>query len=401
MTYDRTGYEKLVKILTSVEIDIGIVARGMAHLTAKEHENLFSDVQYTRCSAQGILYEMCVYEALIDLIEYDRNFNHVVANRGRIQHYKPLDQEHVELHCRNWNLNLGYHDIDLARFDTLLVDANGNLCIVEVKNGFINTKNLLRDYRIKQQLLTRITGQEIVPVIYIVSRDVSEKRPYQELMQKDMTFFALLPFIDLQEIDLERIPKLDASALPHRTKVLHPCDLPIKKLKYSETLSEARNRLFDSLSLPDEHGDERLLSGYEYLHKMTVGRIENKDLIGALESIGRTVEGEPPSIIERLGIDYTIVALDLSDLRPALYMKRKNEDRYIKVGPWSERNLRIDRDVTRRAGGFYRTMEITDETIDRVTVERLLKRYPLTYDNLKKKRWDRPALSSLLEPMQD
>ncbi|GEM_PF-4214856 len=139
---------------------------------------------------------------------------------------------------------------------------------------------------------------------------------------------------------------------------------------------------------------------YDYLDKLTLGRVPALKMIALLERLSykmRTAEGlHSPSLLSSMDFDYAILAYELRDMRGSLYFKRKSEKRFIKFGPYSPYTIEIEREITENAGGSYRFLEGEKRTLDNRIITRYFRSFYQNPTGERRKRKNRPTVKSLL-----
>jgi len=399
ISIDPHPYQKFVHALGCVDIDENIIQRGFYHLSALEREQLFDEKHSTKRIAEGHLYEHCVFEIMVDLIEHDDDFKAILEKRKRITISKPLKPGKMGFVHKHGDIFIECDHTDHAELDSVIMDSAGNYCIIEAINGSVNLDGLPRDYSRKQSILKKMTGKDTIPFLLISSEDVHNKQPICKVMSNPHTYFAHVGFDKYCSFKLGSERFSSMNNLPHRSKVMGISAFPLIQTDYTSLCDQAKKRVVDGLSLGKIDSEE--FRDYDFLNKILLSRVSIPFLVELLEIMGYNFigsgENHPISILNRMNFDYAILAFELNDMRGSIYLKRKNEARFIKLGPRYNHTLEVERAITKRAGGFYRSLVQEKRVLDDRIINNYFESFFSNPTGERRKRWDRPTLESLLE----
>ncbi|GEM_PF-6335850 len=135
-----------------------------------------------------------MYEALLDLIEHNDDIKAILQKGSRITETTSLEPGIMGFIYKNGDIHIGCGDVDYLELDSLLLDSNGNFCVVEMLNGVNNLDSLVREYWHREIILKKLTGKEIIPYILVSSEDIRHKKPVMDVTSNPHAYFVQIGF---------------------------------------------------------------------------------------------------------------------------------------------------------------------------------------------------------------
>ncbi|HOV67959.1 MAG TPA: hypothetical protein PLI31_06310, partial [Methanoregulaceae archaeon] len=219
-----------------------LVIDATKHMRKNERKQLFSEDLPSMKTAEGRWFEGVVYERMLRLVERT-DLVSGIARKGADA--PPVDQNAALGQNGLFYSNIGDIKIrgngqDLAEFDLLLRDREGNIAFAEIVTSPTDMKEFEAEIRFKKRLIGFIYGQAQVPFLLYSSVDVSRHPIVKRIMKEPEN--ALIVTGPCEE--LKRL--IEGHAVRHHTRK------PPKNPKFFRADEIEARRPFDFKALHEE-----------------------------------------------------------------------------------------------------------------------------------------------------
>ncbi len=311
--------------------------RAVRHLSHIERKNLFSEELSFMKSAEGRWFEMITYELFLDLVSKTDVLRAVILKGADVRGKKilPALGQNGFYYSRNGDITLRGNGQDLAEFDLLLVKHDGSLVFVEVVTSPSDLKDFLMEIYYKKEIIRFLFNQKAVTFILVTSfplanykggRKVLASKEHISLCTKSCeTFRKHLPGIWSKT----RIkPELPVG------KTVRSTDLPVvREFNYKEYHDLERDWVFSNLTdgekmpdLPSPYSTQTLVK------KVIFGRLFPSTVKKLCERYQFAIKSEIlTSVTLTDRFSKIILAADLPDYEPIIYLRQRNKKEYLKM----------------------------------------------------------------------
>jgi len=346
-----------------------ISKRAIRHLKKIEKKQLFSDDISTMRAAEGRWYESLMYEMLLEFSRRSNNIQYIVR-KGADAPFPSIPAKFGQngLYFSNrGDINIRGNGQDIAEVDMLFVGGDGKIGFAEVVTSGTELKELREEVHYKKKLLGYLYGQINVPFVLFSSVDISRSSIVKRLMR---------------ETESVLIVTKSCEKLKHLLSGTSTRGIPRKPLKHTKLIDVKDlqpKRPFDYKHIHDYRRD-RILSEIragkpkdQFQERDELPPLAKKLLLGALHESGSqeiwkgkdlTIKGTKYDQ-ERINKDFSkiIIALDLPEFEPVIYLRSRNKKEYLKVVVRKSGGFRVESKRTPQMTGFFLWLESLKPTI--------------------------------------
>jgi len=349
-------------------------SRAIRHISRLEKSKLFSpDIEHMR-TAEGRWFEALVYEMFLDAALDADEIGGVAlkgadAPRGRKTFH--LGQNGF-FYSRNGDITIRGNGQDLAEFDLLLLDRQGNITFGEVVTSPSDLKEFELEIEYKKRLLGYLFNQKTVPFLLVSSFDISHFSVVRRLMKaKENTNIHTISCEQIKGLVKRRnLGTAHAGATGDRPKTFLATRLAQKRpFVYQQYHDTERNRVFYRLcshpgSVSDTKSDETSL----LVKKILYGGLYPSAIKSLCRDYKLMVRGERLLFDDVMkGYSKVVLATDLPGYEPLVYLRPKNKREYLKMVQDKEGNFKYERKTPPRVGFFLWLESLPPSLGSRVT----------------------------------
>jgi len=365
-----------VSILSWLEKDFpkgrpnkSVARKAVRHLKKKEKSQLFSDDLSQMRAAEGRWFESLVYENLLEMVDTSDKISFLVR-KGADAPFPPIPVQIGQnglFYSNRGDINLRGNGQDIAEVDLLFGDKDGRICFAEIVTSGSDLKEMEAEVHFKKSLLGYLFGQASVPFVLFASVDISRSSIMRRLVRETESAVIITQSCEILKRSLARA---QVRGVP-RKPVYNP------KLVDLENLQPRRP--FDFLKIHNERRDKIITAmfegktGAELDTAQNLPPITRKILFGALHPSGTRTLMKDRKFIHK-DVTYTadnlhkyfskvILAIDIPEYEPVIYMKSKTKREYLKVVKKANGNLKVESKRTPQMTGFYLWLENLQPTL--------------------------------------
>ncbi len=360
---------------SSFQPTASVALNATRHMSQIERKKLFSlDIEHMR-TAEGRWYEAIMYETFRDL-SLETDTIHRVALKGADA---PRGRRNFRLgqngffYSRLGDITIRGNGQDLAEFDLLFFDADGNVAFAEVVTSASDMKEFEKEIEYKKKLLGYLFNQKVVPFLLISSFDVRNYSVGKRLLKcRDNVNIRTIPCEEIKSLIKPGKTQKSGNNHSNNPKLFRASDLLLKRrFEYQKYHDWERDRVFKSVSnkidvRESENNDE-------------TSRLVKKILYGSLYPSGvRTLCKDRDLTFKgtRLDIDdifqkfsKVVLATDLPDYEPLIYLRSRQKQQYLKMVQGKDGNFKFERYTPSRVG-FFLWLESLNPTLGaRITTQ--------------------------------
>ncbi len=323
--------------------------------------------------AFGQLYEAVIYERLLELTKLNPNCI-AVKKGGDIQWnrtHSKLGQNGL-FYDENGAIVARGNGQDLAEFDLLVMNKQGEIAFAEVKTSGNNLKELDKVIDYKKRLLEFLFSKP-TQFVLISCIELGNKPVIKRIARKPSNFSTVTA--KLNEIRTYLTVK-DVSNLNlppnHPNGLVMLSTLKTRKINYLHLHNQCREELINALinnRTPDFRSDawliKRIIMGH--LNKSSTKRLfEEMNIIVNKERL----TPESSSIFPRF-----VLALRVPRLRPEIYLRLPNIGTYLKMGPVTTSTFKFERNIRSKSTAFFDWLETAEPGIGLELLNKFLVAY--------------------------
>ncbi len=349
-------------------------ASAVRHMNKIERKRLFSPEIEQMRTAEGRWYEAIAYEmfaeltARTDVIKY-------MALKGADA---PCGRKNIQLgqnglyYSRCGDITIRGNGQDLAEFDLLMVDGQDRVAFAEVVTSASDMKEFEKEIEYKKRLLGYLFDQQSVPFMLVSSFDVSNYSVGKRLMKAPDN-------INIKTAPCEEIKGLlrrdDARRMPARSpethaKMISATSIRVKRpFNYQIYHDWERNRVFKHVA---EEVDVKATKTPEetsrLVKKILYGGLYPSAIRSLCQDRALSIKGRPLDF-DILMSQYSkvILATDLPDYEPLVYLRSRQKREYLKMVQDKEGNFKFERKTPSRVGFFLWLESISPSLGARIT----------------------------------
>jgi hypothetical protein len=323
-----------------------------------ERKKLFSpDIEPMR-TAEGRWFEAIVYEMFLgislksDCIKY-------IARKGadapRAGAPACLGQNGI-FYSKYGDITFRGNGQDLAEFDLILVDANGNVAFGEVVTSPADLKEFEIEIAFKKRLLGYLYGQEHVSFLLISSFDISNYSVVKRLAKDpDNAIIHTSSCEEIKGLVKHYRPRILYTKPTNHPKLIRATDIPIRhQIDYRKYHDEFRNRLFSEIT----HGQGRknvepVTETEALVKKILYGALYPHAIKAICDQYGLVVKGKRIDYAEFFQFfSKAILATDFPGYELIIYLRSRQKKEFLKMVQTKEGHFRFERPTPSRVGFF-------------------------------------------------
>ena len=229
-----------------------IALNATRHMNTMERKKLFSpDIEPMR-TAEGRWFEAIVYEMFLEISQKSDCIKYIArkgADAPRASAPACLGQNGI-FYSKYGDITFRGNGQDLAEFDLILVDANGNVAFGEVVTSPADLKEFEIEIAFKKRLLGYLYGQEHVSFLLISSFDISNYSVVKRLAKDpDNAIIHTSSCEQIKALVKHYRPRILYTKPTNHPKLIRATDIPVKHpIDYRLYHDEFRNRIFSEIT---------------------------------------------------------------------------------------------------------------------------------------------------------
>ncbi|KAF5041345.1 hypothetical protein DSECCO2_523950 [anaerobic digester metagenome] len=346
-----------------------LVIDATKHMRKNERRQLFSEDLPSMKTAEGRWFEGVIYERMLKLVQRTDLVGGIArkgADAPSVGQNAALGQNGL-FYSNIGDIKIRGNGQDLAEFDLLLKDREGNIAFAEIVTSPTDMKEFEAEIRFKKRLIGFIYGQAHVPFLLYSSVDVSRHPIVKRIMKEpDNGLIVTGPCEELKRL-------IEGHTVRHHTR-----KSPKNPKFFRADEIEAR-RPFDFKSLHEERR-QRLLQMIgakakkeEFAEPDDLPPIVRKILCGGLypsaaralcASYPLTVRGKPILCAEvPKRFSKIVLAVNLPDGEPIIYLRSRHRKEYLKMIRDKQGGFKFESARTPHMAGFFLWLETISPTL--------------------------------------
>ncbi|MCK5291423.1 MAG: hypothetical protein KAR39_05365 [Thermoplasmata archaeon] len=355
--------------------DREVCLRATRHLSKRIKEGLFSSRDQLRRNAEGHWYEALIYEIVLHLSEESELIRGVVRKRADAPKKRPkpsLNQNGLYYDPDRYLVIRG-HGQALGEIDLMLLDDNSDLIFIEVVISRQNLRGFVTEIDHKRALLREIVDQPTIPFLLISSVDLTNRQNTKRFLENQDNFYMTGPAVEETKVLLDKKIVLGGKKSRSKSsKLVDLKDITVNvEFDYERMHDKARDMLYGAIErntplddLKAEVGDNPIVS------KVVLGCLHPNAMRLLFCERHISINRKTMSVEDsKKFFDRLILAVNLPELRPVLYLKvrekflrTKWKRTYLKLGPRKARLFTFERNISSHFG-FHMWLEDTKPTI--------------------------------------
>jgi hypothetical protein len=352
----------------SFEPSRALAIRALRHLKKDDNIKLFSDDIMEMRTVEGYWYEALIYELLLENASNTASIKKIVK-KGADAPRRPVRialGQNGMYYAEKGDIRVRGNGQDLAEVDLLLIDDNNKVSFTEIVTSPADLKDLEAEIHYKKKLFGYLFKQDIVEFSLFSAVDISNTQVVRRLCREEEN--AYVGTFSCEELKAS-LKTLRLASLS-RTSVSNP--------KLISALS-LRTRPFDYRQFHDQtmvcllRGAERGAKDHEILTDPGISPLVKKVIFGALQPAAqKALIAEYGLRVKSSVLDYSdlmrdyskaVLAVDLPELSPVIYLKPKKKRMYYKMVPEKSGGFKFERFTPGRVG-FYLWLESAKPSIE-------------------------------------
>jgi len=364
--------------------DKNIAMRACRHLKKQVRMDLFSSKIWPRRNAEGHLYEALMYEELLCIAEENDLINKIIRTSYDVSRKQPKPKlgQNGFYYDPNGSIVIRGNGQDLAEIDIVLIDSNSNLIFIEVVISRKNLSEFEKEISFKKNLLKELTGQHNISFLIISSVDLSNLPSIRRHLRTPDNYYVCSTSVEkiksmLNSTEVINYPRKKSNF----SKLIDVEELNVNKsFNYKKVHDNLKDTLFQSIKRKEPYEGFRTQIGDDpIVSKLVLGGLYP----GAIRYISQEKELKlnRNRISTKEIMTYfskVILAVNLPDLRPILYLKvrkrylqKKWKDTYLKLGPLTEDIFKFERNISSIVG-FYLWLEDTNPILGKKITKEII-----------------------------
>lgn len=355
-----------------------LVIDATKHMRKNERKQLFSDDLPQMKTAEGRWFEGVCYERMLRLAER----TDLIGGIAR----KGADAPTVSSHASLGQNGLFYSNIgdikirgngqDLAEFDLLLKDRDGNIAFAEIVTSPTEMKEFEAEIRFKKRLIGFIYGQAQVPFLLYSTVDVSHHPIVKRIMKEpDNALILAGPCEELKRLIHGHPVKNHVRKAPKNTKFFRADEIRARRpFDFKALHEERRQRLMQMVAAKAPKA--------EFAEPDDLPPIVRKILCGGLypsaakavcASYPLTIRGKPipcgdiPKLYSKV-----VLAVNLPDGDPIIYLRSRHRKEYLKMVRDKQGGFKFESARTPHMAGFFLWLETIQPSLGSQVVHEIL-----------------------------
>ena len=362
-----------------------LVIDATKHMRKAERKQLFSDDLPQMKTAEGRWFEGVCYERMLRLVERTDLIGGIArkgADAPFVGQNAALGQNGL-FYSNIGDIKIRGNGQDLAEFDLLLRDRDGNLAFAEIVTSPTDMKEFEIEIQFKKRLIGFIFGQAHVPFLLYSSVDVSKHPIVKRIMKEPENALILAG------------PCEELKKLIHGHPVKHHTRKSPKNPKFFRADEVRTRRQFDFRALHEERRARFLrmigekAKKEDFTEPDDIPPIVRKILCGGLypsaakavcASYPLTIRGKPipcgdvPKLYSKV-----VLAVNLPDGEPIIYLRSRKRREYLKMVRDKQGGFKFESARTPHMAGFFLWLESIRTSLGAELTQELLDAFPAVH----------------------
>lgn len=346
-----------------------LVIDATKHMRKNERKQLFSDDLAQMKTAEGRWFEGVCYERMLRLVERT-DLVGGIARKGADA--PPVGQNAALGQNGFFYSNIGDIKIrgngqDLAEFDLLLRDADGNLAFAEIVTSPTDMKEFEAEIRFKKRLIGFVYGQAQVPFLLYSSVDVSRHPIVKRIMKEPENGLILTgPCEELKRLIAGHPVKHHVRKSPKNPKFFRADEVRAKRaFDFKALHEERRQRLLQMVQSGAAKADFAEPDDLPpIVRKILCGGLYPSAAKAVCSSYPLTIRGKPipcgdvPKLYSKV-----VLAVNLPDGDPIIYLRSRHRKEYLKMVRDKQGGFKFESARTPHMAGFFLWLETITPTL--------------------------------------
>lgn len=335
-----------------------IALNATRHMNQAERKKIFStDIEPMR-TAEGRWFEAIVYEMFLEISQKSDRIKYIArkgadAPRGGIQ--ARLGQDGI-FYSKYGDITFRGNGQDLAEFDLILVDSQGQVAFGEVVTSPSDLKEFEIEIAFKKRLLGYLYNQEHVPFLLVSSFDLSNYAVVKRLAKDpDNAIIHTSSCEEIKALIKHYRPRILYTKPNNHPKLIRATDIPLKRpFDYGKFHDTFRSRVFTDLARGTAKKDLDPSTPTEALvKKVLYGALYPHAIKAVCDQYGLVVKGKRIMYADFFKYySKAIIATDLPGYELIIYLRSRQKREYLKMIQTKEGNFRFERPTPSRVGFF-------------------------------------------------
>ncbi|MDO9538554.1 MAG: hypothetical protein Q7J09_00920 [Methanocalculus sp.] len=360
----------------SFEPSRALAIRALRHLKKDDNIKLFSDDIMEMRTVEGYWYEALIYELLLETASNTSAIKKIVK-KGADAPRRPVRialGQNGMYYAEKGDIRVRGNGQDLAEVDLLLLDSNNKVSFTEIVTSPADLKDLEAEIHYKKKLFGYLFKQDTVEFSLFSAVDISNTQVVRRLCREEEN--AYVGTFSCEELKASiktlRLASLSKTAVSN-PKLISALSLRTRPFDYRQFHDQTLVRLLRSA--------ERGATQSEVLADPGVSPLVKKVIFGALHPAAqKTLIHEYGLRVKSSVLDYSdlmrdyskaVLAVDLPDLSPVIYLKPKKKRMYYKMVPERSGGFKFER-ITPGRVGFYLWLESAKPSVETDTMNLIL-----------------------------
>ncbi|MHC1626476.1 MAG: hypothetical protein ACXQTN_03940 [Methanoculleaceae archaeon] len=364
--------------LSGSDISPAVIRRAVRHLKSAERRNLYSDDIPAMRAAEGRWFEAIVYEQVCECARKTESIAGVVMRGAdaphRIGHPRP--GQNGLFYSKNGDIVIRGNGQDLAELDLLLVDPGGRVAFGEIITSSGDMKEFEAEIAYKKTLIGYLFGQPNVPFILISSVDVSRGKIVRSLCTEPDNALVVTPGCEELKARIDPASLRSVRRTPRRRKKMISLSAlpPRRPFDYKLLHDRRRDRVIREISRG--HSIAEMKKGDEIpplVKKIFFGGLYPSAIRWLVRTYPITIHGRiyGADEIRRIFSD-GVLAMDIPDYTPILYMRYRHRREYAKLIPDRTGGFKFQGTRNPSMKGFFIWLEAVPPSVGAGMAEMIL-----------------------------
>ena len=340
-----------------------LVIDATKHMRKNERKQLFSEDLPQMKTAEGRWFEGVCYERMLRLVERTDLIGGIArkgADAPTVGRNAVLGQNGL-FYSNIGDIKIRGNGQDLAEFDLLLRDRDGNLAFAEIVTSPTDMKEFEAEIRFKKRLIGFIYGQAQVPFLLYSTVDVSRHPIVKRIMKEPENALILAgPCEDLKRMIEGRSVKHHVRKSPKNPKFFRADEVRVKRpFDFKALHEERRQRLLQMVAAKAPKADFAEPDDLPpIVRKILCGGLYPSAAKALCASYPLTIRGKPipcgdiPKLYSKV-----VLAVNLPDGDPIVYLRSRNRREYLKMVRDKQGGFKFESARTPHMAGFFLWLE--------------------------------------------
>lgn len=352
--------------IRTFDITDKIALNATRHLKKSIRKKIFSSNNLSKGSAKGYWYEAIIYETFLELTAKNESIKGIVRKGPDVicNIPKPEIDQNGFFYNKKGDILIRGSGIDLGEFDLLLIDSDSNLSFVEITNSKQNLKNFENEIQYKKSLIKEICGQQSVPFLLISSIDISNSHVVQNILEKPDNYFVHIdPFKKNKNILNSICTKNNHKVENGNSKLICLNDIKVNEnFDYVKLHNKLKKQLF--IAVKNKNSIEKMKANLtsSIVTKVILGCVSSNSIARIFRDDNILIDGDIWDA-DRLKKHFNkiILAINLPEFRPIIYLKMKRKHEYMKIGPSTISFFESERVINHFSNGLIKSLDNTND----------------------------------------